>query len=187
MSTFRVKLVQGDQSNLDEFAEVNGGVSLQRQMWATGPNLTFRLLSDGEEFDDCNYWKRYAYPQVPRNEAFIEVVTDDGSPFSDIASENVFIRTYSFTVAQNSAFSANVIDILGDNGNPAIALQIEVVSNNVSMRINGSSTAVTDIAAGATLSFDAGEISANTLEFSEENDGAATVEVIATIRSKCNS
>ena len=64
--------------------------SRQRQMFVAGPGRTYRLLKDGDTFTDNNYWKRFAFPQVGREFAFIEVVTDDGSVYSDVPEENTF-------------------------------------------------------------------------------------------------
>ncbi|NIQ15933.1 MAG: hypothetical protein GTO02_16525, partial [Candidatus Dadabacteria bacterium] len=87
MSVFKVKLnYPGEQGYLDfNPATASPGFlgdqmqpSIQRTMWCTGPNLVYRKLFDGEVFTDCNYWKRFAFPQVPMETAFIEVISDDG-------------------------------------------------------------------------------------------------------------
>jgi hypothetical protein len=85
MSVFKVKLTQGigrtAQGYLDP-AVVNGA-SIQRTIYAPGPNKINRKLFDGQTFTDVNYWKRFAYPNLAHENAFIEVVTDDGSVWSD--------------------------------------------------------------------------------------------------------
>ncbi|MBM3206896.1 MAG: hypothetical protein FJZ43_04730, partial [Candidatus Staskawiczbacteria bacterium] len=75
MSEFKVKLNNTNQGLMDlkadgsQFAE-----SIQRTIYVAGPSKKYRKLFDGDTFTDCNYWKRFAYPQVPLSEAFIEVV-----------------------------------------------------------------------------------------------------------------
>lgn len=88
MSTFRVKLTSTGQGLLDTAGQANGA-SYQRTVYVMGPGKVNRKLKDGDTFTDVNYWKRFAYPQVPLDQAFIEVVSDDGAPYTDLASENV--------------------------------------------------------------------------------------------------
>ena len=137
MSVFRVALNNVDQGllDLDPSGATAGSIvgqglgsqmspSIQRGVYIMGPNLINRLLVDGETFTDCNYWKRFAYPNVPLNEAFIEVVTDDGSIFSDIAGENTFPVATTLTVVASSVFTDNEFDIITTYGGPAIFTQI---------------------------------------------------------------
>ena len=103
MSVFRVKLSNIDQGTLDldpssntsttygQLGEAFGthnpnseDYSRQRSVFVMGPNKINRLMVDGETFSDCNYWKRFAFPQTTHEHALIETVTDDGSIYSDI-------------------------------------------------------------------------------------------------------
>ena len=93
MSVFRVKLNNASQGLLD--TDINGvqnETSIQRTIYVTGPNRINRKLVDGEEFTDCNYWKRFTEDEMGAESAFIEVVTDDGSVYSDkvALATNVF-------------------------------------------------------------------------------------------------
>ncbi len=166
--------------------------SLQRTIYVTGPNRTYRKLFDGQTFTDCNYWKRFAYPQVPLDQAFISVVTDDGSVYSDHAEENTFPIVSTLTLAGGSTYTTtgNSIDFVGDYGNAATFVQITNVSgNSVKVRINGSSSAVFDLGSAVTQVFNTGDLTISKLEFQNNASGATTttVQVVASVTSKCNS
>lgn len=204
MSVFRVALNNTNQGLLDrDPSTASAGAiagqglgdqidpSIQRGVYVVGPNLINRLLIDGATFTDCNYWKRYAFPQVPYNEAIVEVVTDDGSVYSDVASENVFPRVYDNAVAAASTWAANQIDIATDTGGFAVFAQI---TNNgtepVKVRLNGLTTAIFDLPASGSQVFDKGDISLSLIEFDHTESGAATtvdVQTIISVRSVCNS
>jgi len=187
MSTFQVKLVQGDQSNLD--SAVTGGFSKQRSMYVAGPNRIPRELKDGDTFTDCNYWKRFAVPQVAASQAFITVLSDDGSIFVDGSSET-FPRVYNKVVALASTFTTagNKIDLLADTGSFAVYTQITVSGDDVKVRLNGSASAVFDVTTTTGQVFNPGDFEITTLEFDNTaGAGAATVQVLFGIRSVCNS
>jgi len=198
MSVFRVKLNNTQQGSMDlRFdAGVEGdhgsqfATSLQRTIYVTGPGKTYRKLFDGQTFTDCNYWKRFAYPQVPLSQAFIEVVTDDGSAYSDDYSENTFPKVYNLLVDQGTDYTDNVVDVLGDTGGYAVFVQIaNQGSTAVRCRINGVADAVIDIGAGETQVFNSGDLSVSKLEFVNNVSGGVTadVQVLLSVKSVCNS
>ena len=192
MSVFKVKLNNTAQGLLDKDPFGNQlAVSKQRQMFVAGPNRTYRLLKDGDTFTDCNYWKRFAYPQVPLAEAFIEVVTDDGSIFSDVAAENVYPKVYDFTLLGGSVFADNVADIVGDTGGYATFVQVtnRSLTQDVRVRLNGSTSAVFDLAANHTQIFNTGDLVISMLEFDNSSSGAvdADVQVVLSVKSSCKS
>lgn len=193
MSVFRVKLNNNQQGLMDLNPATGGQMSpsIQRSMWVTGPNQSYRELIDGTTFTDCNYWKKFAYPQVPLDQAIVEVVTDDGSVWSDThPEENNFPRVYTLTITGGSAYAANVIDVVGDNGSEAVSASIENQSGQaVKVKMNGLATAIFDLAANETKSFNLGDAVISRLEFNNTSSGAttATVQVILTIRSKAKS
>ncbi|MHA2043246.1 MAG: hypothetical protein ACW99G_00545 [Candidatus Thorarchaeota archaeon] len=204
MSVFKVALNNVDQGllDLDPSTASAGAVtgqglgsqmqpSIQRGVYIMGPNLVNRLLIDGETFTDCNYWKKFAYPQVPLNEAFVSVIDDDGSIYSDVASENTYPKVYDRTIAGGDTFGDNEIDIVGDTGGFASFAQI---TNNgsgpdIKVRLNGLTDAAFDLAAGDTQVFNSGDLSISLIEFDNTASGAsdADVQVILSIRSICNS
>lgn len=164
--------------------------SIQRTIYVTGPGLTWRKLKDGDTFTDCNYWKRFAYPQVGLDEAFIEVVTDDGSVYSDVADENTYPKVYNVSVDAGTDFEDNVVDILGDTGGHAIFVQIaNQGSTGVRVRLNGVADAVFDLGASETQVFNSGDISVTKLEFLNTVSGGADsdIQVLLSVRSACNS
>ena len=168
--------------------------SIQRGVYVMGPNLINRLLIDGSTFTDCNYWKQFAYPQVPYNEAFIEVITDDGSVYSSIASENVFPKVFDLSVVAGTTYTetANTADILSDTGGFAVFAQVtnKDGSQDVKMRLNGVTDAIMDLPANSTQVFNAGDLSITKIEIDNSVSGATgpvEVQIVVSVRAVCNS
>lgn len=215
MSVFRVKLNNTQQGTLDVNPATNleFSPSIQRTMYVAGPKKIYRKLVDGATFTDSNYWKRFAYPQVALVDAFIEVVTDDGSVYSDVASENVYPLSSSyFATATNApggvdtpivnvklgtAFSQtadntslNVADILGTFGGPASFLEITnfgtASTQDIQVRLNGSVDAVISLPFGVTKIYDSGDLSITKLEF-KGGSVNTTIQFNMAVRSVSNS
>jgi hypothetical protein len=190
MSTFRVKLTQGDSrtggGNLDENAQ-DGNYSIQRTMYAMGPNKINRKLKDGDTFTDCNYWKRFAYPQVPYNEAFIQVVSDDGSVYVD-GEESLAVRAYNKTVTGGSTYSTsgNSVDILGDTGGYGRWATI-TTNADIQVKVNGLSTSIFTVEASTSHTFQAGDVLISSLQLAKSASGNATVEVLVGVVTQCSS
>lgn len=180
MSKFRVKLNNGKQGLLD----INPSeVSIQRSMYVAGPNRIYRRLKDGEEFVDSNYWKRFAYPQASLEEAFIEVIEDDGSVYSDYVQNNNAPRVYSLDLLANSDFESNKLDIESEENGFATFVQI---TNNgtesVKVRMNSDNNAVFILRASETQIFSQGELNLNKLEFKNESIETISVQIITSIK-----
>ena len=212
MSTFKVALNNIDQGLLDKDPGTavagagphQNGVgsqinpSLQRSVYIMGPNRVNRLLKDGDTFVDCNYWKRFAYPQVPRNEAFIEVVSDDGSVYSDIPSENTFPAVFRPGTAGVIAAGAGpddtnmTLDVVTTHGGPATFVQITNLdaSDSIQVRLNGIAGATFTLQANSSQIFNAGDLQVTEIAFDNSASGTAEVdslEVLLSVRSVCNS
>lgn len=194
MSTFRVKLHQGNQGDLDTHATTNSNVSLQRTVYVMGPHKTNRKLSDGDTFTDSNYWKRFAYPQVSREDAFIEVVTDDGSVYVDGDAEHgvngAYPVVYNFTLAAGSTYAVNtaagkLADVLTDYSSHALYTQISVATNNAKCKINGS--AIFDVTTTAVQVFNPGDMDITKLEFQNDSGGNSIVQVLMSVAVKSSS
>lgn len=164
--------------------------SVSRTMVCPGPNGYTRILTDGEIFSDCNYWKKFTTSNLPTSEAFIDLIEDDGIAFS-YTTQSVLNRVYTLTVLNDTTFTdeANIADFLTDYGVAATAAVITVSGEDVTMRINGQDTADYPLSDGATFEFSAGEASLTSLAFSNSVSGGstATVIILATIPSVCNS
>jgi hypothetical protein len=192
MSVFRVKLNNNIQGNLDidPTTSAMASTSIQRTIYVAGPNKIYRQLNDGDQFTDCNYWKRFAYPQVSMDQAFIEVVTDDGSIYSTNDSENNYPKVYNLTVANGSSYASNVVDILGDTGGYAVFVQIANQSATaVKVRLNGVTDAIFDLSGLETQVFNSGDLSITKLEFANTVSGGSTsaIQVLVSVKSVCNS
>lgn len=211
MSVFRVQLQNVKQGLLDlnpataspimignlggnyQGAQMNP--SLQRTIFVAGPHRIYRELFDGQTFTDCNYWKRFAFPQVPLEQAFIQVVTDDGSIWSDFAEENNFPLTFggasAYNVLTTDTFLTNYIDILGTYGSFATFVQITNLGTSspgqdIKVQMNGSATAVMSLAAGDTQVFNAGDLAISKLAF-QGGASNTTIQVVLSVQSVCNT
>ena len=204
MSVFKVALNSIAQGNMDlnpatatsisalNHSQLGTGMSpsIQRTIYVAGPNHTNRKLKDGDQFTDCNYWKRFAYPQCALADAFIEVVTDDGSVYSDVSDENTYAKVYDLSITNGSTYTANVVVILGDTGGFAVFVQIANQGGTaVKVRLNGTANAIFDLGAGETQVFNHGDLSVTKLEFANTVSGGATtaVQVLVSVKSVCNS
>lgn len=200
MSVFRVKLANAVQGQL-EVNPVTGlpfTTSVSRTINVTGPRRIQRQLKDGETFTDSNYWKRFAYPQVSLADAFIEVVTDDGSVYSDVESENVYPVIWTpgtnGLIASNKTYTdTNMsLDIVATYGGPAVFVQIQNTdsSNAVKVKLNGSTSAILTLQANSTQIFNSGDLVISKIEFDNSFSGAAQVdyvEVLLSVKSVSNS
>jgi hypothetical protein len=192
MSVFRVQLANLGQGNLDVDMITGQPVttSIQRQVYVMGPHRINRELKDGDTFTDCNYWKRFAYPQVPLNEAFISVVTDDGSIYSDYEVEQTFLKNYTLNIANSTTFTltANQANILADTGGYAVFTQI---ANNgtgsVSVQVNGAATSTFTLGSGETQIFNAGELAVSLVSFANSSGSTQAVQVLVSVRSQATS
>lgn len=202
MSVFRVKLQNVNQGLLDLDPSTHPAVagsattygslgtafatSKQRQVFVTGPNGTYRLLIDGETFSDSNYWKRFAYPQVAYEFAFIHVVTDDGSVYSDIPEENTF--AVGATETLSTAYADTVVDFVTDHGGPARFLQVQNLDDTIGIsgELNGDTDVTFHLAAGETQIFNSGDLAITMLRLKGDS-GTPDASYIASIRSVSNS
>lgn len=197
MSVFKVKLNNIQQGRLDLDPSTNTSetygqlgqvfdVSKQRQIWVAGPNRRYRLLKDGEQFTDCNYWKQFAYPQTTYEKAFIEVVSDDGSVYSDVPEENVFTKGATETLTTD--FADTVIDFVTDYGGPARFLSVQNLDGAIAItgELNGDTNITFTVAAGETFMFNQGDLSITMLRLRGAS-GTPDASWIASIRSDCNS
>lgn len=174
MSIFRVKLTNSTQGLL--------ATSNQRSVYIMGPNKVNRVLKDGETFTDTNYWKRYAYPQVSLEDAFLEIVYDDGIEYVDHQQIN-FPKVYDITANANSDFDDNHANIKGDTGGSAVFAQITNKSelDDLKLKLNDDSNAIIDLPAGSTQVFNAGDVSISSIKIKNETVNNIDVQILVSI------
>lgn len=192
MSEFRVKLNNSKQGTLDVNPSTQSqfSTSIQRTIFVQGPNRHYRKLFDGETFSDCNYWKKFAYPQVSYDQAFIEVVSDDGSVYSDTPSENNYPKVYNLVVEQGTDYVDNVVDIEGDTGSYANFVQItNQGTSSVRVRLNNLTGATFELGGSETQVFNAGDLLVTKLSFVNNVSGgsASDIQVLCSIKNNCLS
>lgn len=193
MSVFRVKLNNNAQGllDVDPTTGLQSGVSNQRTISVNGPNKVLRVLADGETFTDCNYWKQFAYPQVSLENAFIEVVSDDGSVWSATSSENVFPLVWlpgdDGVVAAGAAPEDDnmSLDIVAEHGGPALFVQIKNndSSDSIKVKLNGSTSAVFTLDANSTQIFNHGDLVITEIAFDNSASGTNEVDNIEVLLS----
>jgi len=199
MSVFRVKLQNSQQGrmDIDPSTGVPFSTSKQRTIYVTGPKGIHRKLTDGETFTDSNYYKQYAYPQCSLEDAFLEVVTDDGSYYSDVESENVYPVVWLpgadgiIGAGDDDSDDNMTLDIVDTYGAPAMFVQIQNTdSGSVQVILNGSATATFTLDGSSTQIFNAGDLVVTSIAFDNSASGAGAidaVEVILSIKSRNNS
>jgi hypothetical protein len=161
--------------------------SKQRQIWVAGPNRRYRLLRDGETFTDCNYWKQFAYPNCPLERAFISVVSDDGSVYSDVPEENVFTKGDTETLS--TSLADTVIDFVTTYGGPARFLSVQNLAGSdidITGELNGDTNITFVVGQGETMMFNQGDMVITMLRLKAASS-TPNASWIASIKSTCNS
>lgn len=188
MSVFQVNLNNQYQGYLDidpqtgiEFEVDYNNPSIQRKMYVAGPNGESLEFSDGQIFTDCNYWKRFAYPQVPLTQAFITVLSDDGSIYSNNPAENNYPVVYSETLAAAGSYS---IDFSSNGGFASFCQISNTGGGDLSVELNGLPSATINVAAGSTQIFNYGDLSLTALNLSSV--AGTTFQVVAGVQVTCN-
>lgn len=195
MSVFRVKLQNIGQGQLDmdpsTASQNNLGsaftTSKQRSVYVMGPKKINRKLRDGETFTDCNYWKQFTADVVGYEKAFIEVVSDDGSIYSDVPEENTYAVGGTYTLA-TSYNSTNTIDFANTYG---VAAQFVQITNNdgsivITVELNADTNITFTLAAGESQVFNHGDLAITKIRMKSAS-GTPTATVIAAVKSQVNS
>ena len=208
MSIFKVNLNNTKQGLMDIDCQNGSTVtnylgaqfttSKQRTVYIMGPNKINRKLKDGETFQDCNYYKRFCYPQVSYEDAILTCTSDDGSVYSDVSEENTFPYVVTRTIGAGTTYATpttnNTIDILTLTGGYASFVQLTNASDassgtNITIILNGSATASFTLEKGTTQVFNAGDLMISRIDVVNTASGAGVVplEVMCAIKSTCNS
>jgi hypothetical protein len=191
MSVFRVIVNNNKQGLMDinpstgrqfNFFNTPSDPSIQRQIYVSGPNGGIRELSDGDTFTDCNYWKKFAYPNLPEEQAFIVVVTDDGIPWTE-NGDNTYPLVSTGSISAGG--TAAVDYTLSDGGYAVFAQITNTGSNPMNVAINGAVTATFPLAAGATQVFNKGDFLIGALVLSSAL--GTSYQVIASVQTPCKS
>ena len=188
MSVFQVNLNNQYQGYLDidpqtgiEFEVNYNNPSIQRKMFVSGPNGEYLEFSDGQIFTDCNYWKRFAYPQVPLTQAFLTILQDDGSIWSNNPAENNYPVVYAETLAAAGTFS---IDFTNNGGFASFCQITNSGMGDLSVELNGLASATISVPSGGTQIFNYGDLSLTALNLSSV--AGTTFQVVAGIQVLCN-
>lgn len=184
MSLFQVKLNNGTQGMLDNDPY---GDSIQRSIYVAGPDRISVQLKDGQTFKGPNYWKRFAYPQTSKDQAFLIVLEDDGSVWSDYSDSNNVPKVYKLIVNTESNFEDNSIDIESYSGKFAEFVQITNQSNEyVKIKLNGLSDAIFELGPKETQVFNYGEINIKKIEAApiESSEESVALQIILAIPTK---
>ena len=158
-------------------------------MYVEGPNRVFREIKDGDTFTDCNYWKRFAYPQISLENAIVAVIEDDGSIWSNDSSENTFPAVYNNNVLHGTSYSDNTIDIIGDTGSYAVFTQLKNTGSvDVTVKLNGLSSAIFVLASSTTQIFNNGDLTLTSIAFANDDVSSdSVIETIISVKSVANS
>lgn len=185
MSTFKVVLNQGTQGSLDQ--SLVGGASIQRTMYAPGPDGVERKMIDGATFSDTNYWKRYCSGVASSDVAFLQILTDDGSVWDDFNhNANAYPVVISKTITAGTTYTStgNSVDILGTYGSYATGFQIST-DHTINVKMNGSANAILSVTSSAVQTFNSGDFSVTSLAFDNSASGAsnAAIQVVLFLKT----
>lgn len=145
----------------------------------TDPKGVLRTFKNGEVFTDNNYWKRFAYPQMSLDSAFIEVLEDDGSVYSDEdGSSDVVSEDFDNLTEDYS--DENTLDFEKEHGDTAGFLQIVNTSNSLAVTVEVNGKGTFDIPAGDVQIFNKGDLSVRKLRFKSASAGGS-VHVFASV------
>lgn len=175
MSVFTVKLQQPMTHAVSDDSLMNG-LSLQRTVSLTGPNGVTRVLRDGESFTDSNYFKRFCYPALPRDKAFLEVTVDDGSTY--VGEDSTYPKVYNLEVDGGTTYTdaANVANVAADTGSYATSAQIRNLGmQDVRIKLNDS--AILTLPGESVQSVDIGEFAITMIAVDNSDSGATATEV----------
>lgn len=192
MSVFKVKLNNVGQGRLDidPTTGIPIATSHQRTIYVAGPGRKYRKLRDGETFTDNNYWKQFTATVAGYEAAFIEVVSDDGSVFSDIESENTFAIGHTFTNLAQTYDGTGNIDFVDTYGGPATFLQVTNTTGTsvpIIGEINGDTNVIFTLANGETQVFNTGDLRITLLRLKGVGASTADAQVIGSVRSLATS
>ena len=194
MSIFRVSLTQGDQGKLDSAVSYNGvSASSQRTVYVMGPKKMNRKLRDGDTFTDCNYWKRFVSAvnggtAASANAAFLTIVSDDGSVWSDEDHEAVVVKTVTANSGASNAY-ATIRDFTTTDGATAkFAIITNAATAAVKLEINGNTDAssLIDLGASASITFATGDIKISKVRAASAGSASA-ITIVYGIASDGNS
>lgn len=193
MSLFQVKLNNAVQGNMDVdmLTGSENTTSIQRTMDVCGPNRIQRHLIDGQQFTDCNYWKQFAYPAMSLDQAFIVVLTDDGSVYSPNPEENTFPvvwlpGTAGVIGAGIGPAGVNMaLNVVATYGGPAQFVQIQNTdaSHSIKVKLNGSTNAVFTLGTSSTQIFNHDDLIITKIEFDNSASGTSAVNAVDVILS----
>ncbi len=208
MSVFKVSLNNAAQGLLDRDPSTGGQftTSKQRTVFIQGPGNIHREMFDGQTFTDCNYYKKFCYPQVSLADAILSIVSDDGSifiegPTAAADGSNTTLRVYTLAPVINSVtasapdatatgFAAgNVANIYSDTGSYAVYTQITNSGTvDLLVRINGASTSVFTLAHGDTQVYNHGDLLISKIEFGNASGSTiGAVQIQASVRTTVSS
>jgi hypothetical protein len=175
MSTFQVMLARFERGTTSAEAFGQQSVSLP-----TPQGQGDRTFKDREVFEGSNYWKRYCAPSMPQKDAFLVIIEDDGTIYSEEDSENnqPFIVTKKIAVGSSYDDEGNEIDLMKEQGTFAtfVLIRNKNSSQEVNVKINGSKNAILELDGNDEISFDKGDIPISKLNF-DNSDGKEEVKL----------
>jgi len=174
MSTFQVILTKLNRNTISGDALGQRTVNLPTP---EGPHKTFK---DREIIEGPNYWKRYCSPSMPHGEAFLVILEDDGTIYSDNDSENTYPFIVSKKVAPGSSYEdeGNEINLMKEQGTFATFALIrnKNASQEINIKINGSKNAILELDGNDEISFDKGDLPISKLNF-DNSEGKEEVKL----------
>ena len=175
MSIFQVILAKFERGTTSREAFGQQSVSLP-----TPQNQGERTFKDREVFEGSNYCKKYCTPSMSQADAFLVIIEDDGTIYSEDDSENnqPFIVTKKVAVGSSYNDEGNEIDLMKEQGTFAtfVLIRNKNASQEINVKINGSKNAILELDGNDEISFDKGDIPISKLNF-DNSDGKEEVKL----------
>ena len=139
-----------------------------------------KIFKDREVFEGSNYWKKYCVPSMSQEDAFLVIIEDDGTIYSEDDSENnqPFIVTKKVAAGSSYDDEGNEVDLMKEQGTFAtfVLIRNKNSSQEVNVKINGSKNAILELDGNDEISFDKGDIPISKLNF-DNSDGKEEVKL----------
>ena len=139
-----------------------------------------KIFKDREVFEGSNYWKKYCVPSMSQEDAFLVIIEDDGTIYSEDDSENnqPFIVTKKVAAGSSYDDEGNEVDLMKEQGTFAtfVLIRNKNSSQEVNVKINGSKNAILELDGNDEISFDKGDIPISKLNF-DNSDGEEEVKL----------
>lgn len=154
----------------------------RNDLWLATPDGGIKKVDPEEEFEACNFFKRYTIEHLDADQVLLDIVQDDHRPWSKTNVPNR-VRSWTNMVPPCSRWCEHRINMEHPDflGQPARFLQIIVDYASVLVRINFDDDSVFLIDEGTSQTFNTDELLVSMIEFRNPSNSGDVVAMVRTI------